>query len=62
MEKKLRRSSTDRVIGGVLAGIGNYFGIDPVLIRVVYCACSVFTAGFPGLLLYILMLILVPQE
>lgn len=60
--KKLRRTRNNRVLGGVLAGIANYFDLDPVLVRVVYCALSIFTAAFPGIFLYILMLILIPAE
>lgn len=61
-DRKLRRSRTNRVLGGVLAGIADYFNLDPVLIRVLYCALSLFTAAFPGILLYIVMLILIPNE
>ncbi|MCK9301549.1 MAG: PspC domain-containing protein [Bacteroidales bacterium] len=62
MERKLTRSRTDRMLGGVLGGLAAYLNIDSVLVRVLYCALSLFTAGFPGLLLYILMLILVPED
>ena len=60
MEKKLTKSSTDKMLAGVLGGLGEYFGIDPTLVRIAYCLLSVFSAGFPGLLLYIIMALLVP--
>lgn len=60
--KKLRRSRTNKVLGGVLGGIAEYFDLDPVLVRVIYCFLTVFSAGFPGVLMYILMLILIPTD
>ena len=57
--KKLYRSS-NRVLGGVCGGIAEYFSVDPTLIRVLYAVLSLFSAGFPGLLLYIILMILVP--
>ena len=59
-EKKLTRSA-NKVLGGVCGGIAEYFEIDPTLVRVAYAALTIFTTGFPGLLLYIIMLILMPQ-
>lgn len=59
--KKLTRSS-DRMLAGVCAGIAEYFDIDPTLVRVCYAALSIFSAGFPGLLLYIILMIIMPQK
>lgn len=59
-EKKLMRS-TNKVVAGVLGGIAEYFGIDPTLVRICFVALSIFSAGFPGLLLYIIMLLLMPE-
>ena len=59
-EKKLTRSA-NKVLAGVCGGIAEYFEIDPTLVRVAYAALSIFSAGFPGILLYIIMLILMPQ-
>lgn len=58
--KKLTRS-TNKVLAGVCGGIAEYFEIDPTLVRICYAALSIFTAAFPGVLLYIIMLILMPQ-
>jgi phage shock protein PspC (stress-responsive transcriptional regulator) len=60
VEKKLTRS-TNKVLAGVCGGIAEYFEIDPTLVRICYAALSIFTAAFPGVLLYIIMLILMPQ-
>ncbi len=60
--KKLYRSRENRMIGGVCGGLGEYFDIDPTLVRVLF----VFGAflGVPGalVLIYLVMLILVPQD
>jgi phage shock protein C len=58
--KKLFRSS-NRILAGVCGGIAEYFGVDPTVIRVLYMVLSLFTAAFPGLLLYILLMILMPN-
>ena len=58
--KKLTRS-TNKVLAGVCGGIAEYFDVDPTLVRVAYVALTLFTAAFPGLLLYIIMLLLMPQ-
>ncbi|MBR0038243.1 MAG: PspC domain-containing protein [Bacteroidales bacterium] len=59
MNKTLTRSK-NKMIGGVCAGIAEYFNVDPTLVRVAYAILAVFSAGFPGLLLYILLLIIMP--
>lgn len=59
-QKKLVRSS-NKVLGGVLGGIAEYMDVDPTIVRVAYVALSIFTTGFPGLLLYIIMLLLIPH-
>ena len=59
-EKKLTRS-TNKILGGVCGGIAEYFEVDPTVIRICYAAMTIFSAAFPGILLYIIMLILMPQ-
>ncbi len=58
--KKLYRSKTDRMIGGVCGGLGDYLGIDPVIFRFLFVVL-LFGAEF-GFLLYLLMWIIVPEE
>ena len=58
--KKLYRSS-NRIVAGVCGGIAEYFDVDPTVIRVVYLILSLFSAGFPGLLLYIILMVLIPN-
>lgn len=59
--KKLTRS-TNKVLAGICGGIAEYFEIDPTLVRVAYAALTIFTTGFPGVLLYLVMLLLIPKE
>lgn len=59
MEKKLKRS-TNKMLAGVCGGIAEYFEVDPTIIRVVYAALSIFTTGFPGLLLYLILMLIMP--
>ena len=58
--KKLYRSS-NRILAGVCGGIAEYFDVDPTLIRVVFAVLTLFSATFPGLLLYIILMILIPN-
>ena len=59
--KRLYRSS-DRVVAGVCGGIAEYFDIDPTLIRVAYVVLTLFSVAFPGLILYIILMILMPNS
>ena len=58
--KKLYRSS-NRIIAGVCGGIADYFDFDPTLIRVIYLVLSLFSAAFPGVLLYIILMLMIPN-
>lgn len=61
MEKKLTKS-TNKMVAGVCAGIAEYFEWDVTWTRLGYAALSLFTAAFPGLILYIIMSIIMPQK
>lgn len=60
--RSLRRSSSDKMIAGVIGGVARYFGIDPTLARVGYVILSVISAAFPGLLVYIILWLIMPEE
>lgn len=60
MKERLYRSRKERVIGGVCGGLAEYFGIDPIIIRIV-AVVLLFGHGV-GLLAYIIMWIAVPEE
>ncbi len=59
-EKKLQRSA-NKILAGVCGGIADYFDVDPTLVRVIYAALAIFTTGFPGLLLYLVLMLIMPQ-
>ena len=58
--RTLRRRSDDRVIGGVASGLGDYFNVDPLLIRIGFVGLMVF--GGMGIFLYVAAWLLVPDE
>ena len=60
--RRLRRSVNDRWIAGVCGGLAEYFGMDPTAVRVGYVLLSILSAAFPGILVYIIMWVLVPER
>jgi phage shock protein C len=59
--KKLIRPKDGRMVAGVCAGIGQFFGIDPNLVRIVFAALTLFSAGAAALV-YLAAWIVVPEE
>jgi len=60
-EKKLTRSLNDRMLAGVCAGLADYLGMDPTVIRLIFVL--LFFVSGPGVLLaYLIMMIIVPEE
>ncbi|MDR0895448.1 MAG: PspC domain-containing protein [Prevotellaceae bacterium] len=59
--KRLTRPRTGRMLAGVCAGLADFFSLDASLIRIAYVLLTIFTA-FAGVLVYILMWIIVPEE
>jgi len=60
MGKKLYRSTTDKMIGGVAGGLAEYFGIDSTLVRVLFIVIVFLGGG--GIIAYIILWIVVPQK
>lgn len=58
-KQKLIRSS-NKVIAGVCAGIAEFFGWDIALVRILYLLISIFSAAFPGIIVYIILWIIMP--
>lgn len=54
--------SDNRVIAGVCGGLAEWLGWDVALVRLLYLLLSIFSAGFPGVLAYIILWILMPEE
>ncbi len=62
-EKKLLRSTTNRMVCGVCGGLGLYLGVDPTLVRVLYVVLSlVLGAGCLGLILYFILAMIIPED
>ncbi len=59
--RKFTRPRSNRMIAGVCAGIANYFGWDVTMVRVIYALLSIFTA-FSGVLVYIILWIVIPEQ
>ena len=59
--KRLYRSD-DHILGGVLAGFAEYIYADKTIIRLLYVLLSILSAGFPGLLIYIIAWIIIPRK
>ena len=61
LARPLRRSRSNRQIAGVVGGLAEYFRVDPTLLRVIYVVGSLVSAAFPGILVYVLLWLLVPE-
>jgi phage shock protein C len=61
MAKRLVRSMDERKLAGVCGGFGEYFGIDPVLLRVGLIAVTVTTGFVPGIAFYIGAWVVMPE-
>ena len=59
MQKRLQKSRTNVVLTGTLAGIAEYFGIDPTIVRVIYVFLSFGLIGAP-VVLYVLLALVIP--
>lgn len=60
MNDKLYRSRDNKVISGVCSGLGNYFGVDPLIFRMGFVALLL--AGGSSIIIYLLLLIIIPKE
>ena len=60
MQKSLYKSRDNRVIQGVCGGIGEYLGIDPVIVRLIWVFFTL--TAFAGLIGYILACIIIPEN
>lgn len=59
--KRLTRSQTDKVIGGVLGGFAEYINVDPTVVRLGYVLITLFSC-FAGILFYIIAWIIIPVK
>lgn len=56
-----RRSRTNRVLAGVAGGLGNYFGVNPVVFRILFILLSL-PGGVPSVLIYLILWLLMPEQ
>lgn len=61
MENRLTRSSKDKIISGVCGGLGEYFKVDPVIIRICWVLIAIMT-HVPGILVYIICSFVIPED
>jgi phage shock protein C len=60
-QKRLYRSTTDKMIAGVCGGIADYFNIDPVIVRII-AVILLLPGGLPGFIPYIILWVVVPEK
>lgn len=60
MEKRLQRSRTEKMIGGVCGGLAEYFGIDPTIVRVIWVGVTLM--GGAGIIAYLILWVVMPAE
>ena len=60
--KKLYKSTNNKMLSGVCAGFADFIVIDPTIVRVIYALVSFFTGGFPGVIIYIMLAIIIPED
>lgn len=61
MRKPLRRSRSNRMIAGVVGGLAEYWSLDPTLARVMFVVVSILSVAFPGLLVYAVLWLIIPE-
>lgn len=59
-QKRLYRSTQDRMFAGVCGGIAEYLDVDPTLVRLVFVALTLM--GGPGFIIYIVLMLIVPED
>lgn len=58
--RRITRSQSERVLGGVAGGFGTYFGVDPLIVRIVFAVLALFNGL--GVILYVALWLIVPNE
>lgn len=59
---RLYRSKKDRIFAGICGGLGDYFGVDTVALRLAWVVLVIFTGFFPGVLAYIIAIFIIPLK
>jgi len=61
-KKKIYRSKENKVLAGIFGGLGDYFDIDPTILRLGWLVVFISTGMFPGLLVYLIAIFIVPKK
>lgn len=59
---ELTRSKSDRMIAGVCGGLARWLGWNSTAVRILYVLISIFSAAFPGTIVYIILALVMPSE
>lgn len=62
MSKKIYRSRTNKKLAGILGGLGQYVGIDPTILRIIFIILLFGTGIFPLVLIYIICIFIIPYD
>ena len=57
----LHRSRRHKIIGGVCGGLAEWLGWSPTMVRVLFVLASILSVAFPGIIVYVVMWVLMPQ-
>ena len=61
MDQKKLTKSENKVLAGVCAGLAEYMGMDITVMRILYALLTLCSAAFPGVLLYLIMALVMPD-
>jgi phage shock protein PspC (stress-responsive transcriptional regulator) len=61
-DRPFTRSRTDRMLAGVMGGIAQRFGWNSTLVRVLFVLVSIASAAFPGIIVYLILWLVMPEE
>jgi len=59
---RLTKSNKNSMMFGICGGIAEWIGWDPTVVRIAYVCATIFSAAFPGILMYILLIFIMPDE
>lgn len=60
--KKLYKSEDNKIFAGIIGGVGEYFNVDPVILRLLWLLILISTAVVPGVIVYIVSIFVVPKN
>lgn len=62
INKRLYKSKDNNMLFGVIGGMGEYFEVDPTILRLAWVLLSAITGFLPGVLLYVIAIFIIPEE